>query len=179
LIQISREKGIYAELAGAFGKKGIQAFIIESAIPEVEQEANRLLGRMTDNRMQVKIETQRETKKGETIETLDIKISDELGVRSYEMYSGGEAFRINFALRIALSKLLARRAGAPLLTLIIDEGFGTQDQSGLGKLVEAINSIGDDFEKVIVITHLAELKDDFPACIEVTKTATGSQILVS
>jgi len=80
---------------------------------------------MTDNRMRVRIETQRESNKGEIIETLDISISDELGRRSYEMYSGGEAFRINLALRIALSKLLARRAGAPLATLIIDEGFGT------------------------------------------------------
>ena len=39
-------------------------------------------------------------------------IADELGTRSYEMYSGGEAFRINFAIRVALSQMLARRAGA-------------------------------------------------------------------
>ena len=134
---------------------------------------------MTDDRMQVSIETQRETKKGGTIETLDIKISDELGTRSYDMYSGGEAFRINFALRIALSKLLARRAGALLPTLFIDEGFGTQDSSGLGKLVEAINSIQEDFEKIIAITHLEELKDAFPVRIEVSKTAARSMILVS
>jgi len=125
------------------------------------------------------METQRETKKGGMVETLDIKISDELGTRSYEMYSGGEAFRINFALRIALSKLLARRAGAPLPTLFIDEGFGTQDSSGLGKLVEAIHSIQDDFKKIIVITHLEELKDAFPVRIEVTKTGEGSTISLS
>ena len=179
LLSILREKVIYEELAEAFGKKGIQAFLIESAIPEIEKEANRLLSRMTDDRMRVNIETQRETKKGGTIETLEIKISDELGKRSYEMYSGGEAFRINFALRIALSKLLTKRAGAPLSTLFIDEGFGTQDSSGLGKLVEAINSIQDDFEKIIVITHLDELKDAFPVRIEVTKTSRGSTISVS
>ena len=40
-----------------------------------------------------------------------------------ELFSGGEAFRINFALRIALSKMLARRAGARLRTLVIDEQF--------------------------------------------------------
>ncbi|MBL7119759.1 MAG: hypothetical protein ISS53_03640 [Dehalococcoidia bacterium] len=114
LLDTLREKGIYEELAQAFGKRGVQAFLIESAIPEIEEEANRLLGRMTDDRMQVNIETQRETRKGETVETLDIKIADELGSRSYEMYSGGEAFRINLALRIALSKVLARRAGANL-----------------------------------------------------------------
>jgi len=70
----------------------------------------------------------------------------------------------------------ARRAGAPLPTLFIDEGFGTQDSSGLGKLVEAIHSIQDDFKKIIVITHLEELKDAFPVPIEVTKTGQGSTI---
>ena len=177
--QASKQEKIYRDLAQAFGKKGIQALLIEMALPEIENEANRLLGRMTDNRMQVKIETQRETKKGNLLETLDINISDELGTRNYEMFSGGEAFRINFAIRIALSKLLARRAGAPLPTLIIDEGFGTQDSFGIEKLKDAINSIQDDFNKIIVITHIEELKDAFPARIDVIKTADGSTLSVS
>ncbi len=176
LLNASKEKAIYDELALAFGKRGIQALIIETALPEIEEEANRLLSRMTDGRMHVKLETQRplKTGKGEPVETLDINISDELGTRRYEMYSGGEAFRINFALRIALSKLLARRAGAPLPTLFIDEGFGTQDSSGRDKLVEAINSIQEDFDKIIVITHIEELKDAFPVRIEVSKGEEGS-----
>ncbi len=176
---LAEEKSIYDELATAFSKKGIQAMIIESALPEIEEEANRLLGRMTDNRMHLRIESQRDTKKGDTIETLEIKISDELGTRNYEMFSGGEAFRVNFALRIALSRLLAKRAGAPLPTLIIDEGFGTQDSAGREKLVETINSIQDDFEKILVITHIEELKDAFPVRIEVTKTEDGSMFSLS
>ena len=179
LAQTSKQESIYKELAKAFGKGGIQALLIEMALPEIEVEANKLLGRMTDNRMHVKFETQRESKKGDVIETLDINISDELGMRNYEMFSGGEAFRINFAIRIALSKLLARRAGAPLPTLIIDEGFGTQDSTGIEKLKEAINSIQDDFDKIIVITHIEELRDAFPTRIDVIKTAEGSTLSVS
>lgn len=173
------DKAAYAELVAAFGKKGVQALIIENAIPEIQEEANRLLARMTDNAMQVSIETVRDKKTGGTAETLDIRISDDMGTRSYELYSGGEAFRINFALRIALSKLLARRAGARLQTLIIDEGFGTQDGKGRDKLVEAIDSIRDDFEKILVITHIDELKDAFPTRIEITKDSQGSQISVN
>ncbi len=179
LTGVLKEAGIYTELARAFGKTGIQALLIETALPDIEAEANRLLGRMTDNRMHVKFETQRETKKGDVRETLDINISDELGTRNYEMFSGGEAFRINFAIRIALSRLLARRAGAPLPTLIIDEGFGTQDSTGMEKLIEAINSIQEDFDKILVITHMEDLKDAFPARIDVTKTPEGSMISVS
>jgi len=177
--QLSQEEKIYKELAQAFGKEGIQALLIEMALPEIEAEANKLLGRMTDNRMHVKMEPQRETKKGDLRETLDINISDELGLRSYEMFSGGEAFRINFAIRIALSKLLAKRAGAPLPTLVVDEGFGTQDSVGLEKIKEAINSIQEDFDKILIITHLDELKDVFPTRIDVVKTAEGSTLEIS
>lgn len=179
LDKVAKEKGIYSELAASFGKKGVQALIIEQALPEIEEEANKLLGRMTDNRLSLSLESQRETKKGELVETLDIKIQDELGVRSYEMFSGGEAFRVNFALRIALSKLLAKRAGAPFPTLFIDEGFGTQDSSGKEKLIEAINSIQEDFERIIVITHIGEIKDIFPVRIEVTKGVEGSTFTVN
>ncbi len=176
LSEASRLGKIYGDLAEAFGKRGVQALLIERTIPEIEIEANKLLARMTDNRMHLKIETQRETKKGDVFETLDINISDELGMRNYEMFSGGEAFRINFSIRIALSRLLAMRAGARLPTLIIDEGFGTQDSDGISKLKEAINSIQDEFDKILVITHIDELKDAFPARIDVVKTAHGSTV---
>jgi DNA repair protein SbcC/Rad50 len=177
--QAREEAGTYLELARAFGKSGIQALLIEAALPEIEIEANRLLSRMTDNRMHVKIETQRLTRKGDTQETLDITIADELGTRPYETYSGGEAFRINFAVRIALSRLLVHRAGAPLPTLIIDEGFGTLDVTGIEKITAAINSIQGEFEKILVITHIEELRDAFPARIDVVKTPAGATLTVS
>ncbi len=171
------DRQAYTELAAAFGKKGVQALIIDNALPEIQDEANRLLARMTDNQMQVALSTIRAARSGAgQIETLDITITDDAGVRPYEMYSGGEAFRANFAIRIALSRLLARRAGASLQTLFIDEGFGTQDAKGRERLIEAIGSIQDEFSLILVITHLEELKDQFPTRVEITKTPEGSQI---
>ena len=101
-----------------------------------------------------------------------------MGTRSYETFSGGEAFRIDFALRIALSKLLARRSGVPLPILFMDEGFGGQDSAGQERLKEAIQSIQSDFQKIIVITHVEDVKDAFPTRIEVTKTGSGSTFVV-
>ena len=178
--KVADEQAIYDELTVAFGKKGLQALIIESALPEIEEEATHLLARMTDNRMHLRLESQTAYRSREGLqETLEINISDELGERSYETFSGGEAFRINLALRIALSRTLARRAGAPLPTLFIDEGFGTQDPIGREKIVEAINAIADDFERIIIITHIDELKEQFPARIEVRKTPEGSTFWMS
>jgi len=179
LKQALEERHIYDELAAAFSRRGIQALIIDHVIPEITEEANRLLARMTNNRLRVAIDTQRQTQKGGVAETLDIRIADELGTRNYELFSGGEAFRINLALRIALSKLLARRAGAPLPTLVIDEGFGSQDSGALERLIEAINVIQDDFQCLLVVTHLAELKDQFPVQITVSKSGEGALATVS
>jgi exonuclease SbcC len=166
----------YQTIAAATGKDGIQALLIEEAIPEIEQEANALLSKLTNNQAQIFIESLRDLKKGGSKETLDIKISDPSGIRAYELFSGGEAFRIDFALRIAISKLLARRAGTALQTLIIDEGFGSQDEEGLSHIMDAIYKIQDDFAKVIVVSHLPSMKDQFPVHFVVEKRATGSQI---
>lgn len=178
LTQRRVERATYEELKLAFGKNGIPAMIIETAIPELEGEANRLLNRMTDGRMSLMLTTQREKITGGVAETLDIQIADELGTRAYEMFSGGEAFRINFALRVALSQMLARRAGAQLRTLFIDEGFGTQDEEGRNKLVEAITAIQGEFALILVITHIDDLRDSFPVHVQIEKQSDGSRISV-
>lgn len=171
---VATRHNLFQELVEAFGKKGIQAMLIETAIPEIEREANRLLSRITHNQMHLSFEMQRTTRSGTTSETLEIKIADGLGTRTYDAFSGGEAMRINFAIRVALSRLLAGRAGASLETLIIDEGFGALDAEGRERFVDAITSVQQDFKRILVITHLDELKDRFPARIEITKATEGS-----
>jgi exonuclease SbcC len=175
--QIARHK----TLERAFGKDGVPALLIEQALPQIETRANELLDRLSDGQMSIRFVTQAEykdKKRSDLKETLNIQISDGAGVRDYEMYSGGEAFRVNFAIRLALSEVLAQRKGARLQSLVIDEGFGSQDIQGRQRLIEAINLVKDDFAKILVITHLDELKDVFPTRIEVEKTARGSVVSV-
>ena len=173
-----QEKREYDYLAEAFGKNGIQALLIEGILPEIEQEANSLLAQLTDNQMQIFIESLRDLKSGGVRETLDIQISDGVGVRPYEMFSGGEAFRIDFALRIAVSRLLARRAGTHLQTLFIDEGFGSQDEDGLSRLTQALFAVQRDFEKIIIVSHLERLKENFPVHVIVEKRGGLSTVHV-
>ena len=178
IITLLAQSQEYAEVAAAYGKDGLQALLIEDALPEIEQEANDLLSKLTDNQTHIFIESLRDLKKGGTKETLDINISDSNGIRPYEMFSGGEAFRIDFALRIAISKLLARRAGTSLQTLIIDEGFGSQDEEGLSRIMDVIYKIQDDFEKVIIVSHLTTMKDQFPVHFIIEKEHQGSVITI-
>ncbi len=178
--QTEQERTLYKHLRGAFGKHGIPSLIIEQTLPEIEDRTNELLERLTDGRMHIRLETLKDKKTGGTKETLEIQITDEQGVsRPYETFSGGEAFRVNFALRVALAQLLAERSGVRIRTLVVDEGFGTQDDQGVQNLVEAINLVQDDFDKILVITHLKELKEAFPVRIEVEKDpAVGSRFEV-
>ncbi len=167
------------QLEKAFGKDGVPALLIEQALPELQENADAILKRLTNDSMTVYFATQRDfkdSKRTDKQDTLDILISDGGSTRDYETYSGGEAFRVNFAIRLALSHVLAHRAGARLQTLVIDEGFGNQDAEGRDKLVQAINEVSNDFAKVLVITHLDELKDIFSTRIEVNKTLEGSEV---
>ncbi|MFA0761201.1 MAG: hypothetical protein HZLCBSQH_001305 [Candidatus Fervidibacterota bacterium] len=175
--QLGRDKEAkedYEMLEKAFGRYGIPGELLKVAAKWVEGEANRLLARLTKGRMFLRFELSRMTQKGSEEETLNIVIADELGDRPYEALSGGEKFRVDFALRLALAQLLARRSGAPLRTLVMDEGFGSQDKEGLEAMVQAIQTVAQDFDRVLVITHLDELRDQFPTLIEVTKDHKGS-----
>ncbi|MGD1714909.1 exonuclease subunit SbcC [Dapis sp. BLCC M172] len=178
-----RQYRVYQELSLAFGKKGIQALMIENILPQLEAETNQILARLSANQLHVQFVTQKATKgskkNSKWIDTLDILIADTKGTRPYETYSGGEAFRVNFAIRLALSKLLAQRSGTALRMLIIDEGFGTQDAEGCDRLIAAINAIAADFSCILTVTHIPHFKEAFQARIEVSKTAQGSQIMLS
>ena len=165
-------------------KNGIQALTIENILPQLETEANQILARLTGNQFHVQFLTQRASKgtskkKTKLIDTLDILIADVGGTRPYETYSGGEAFRINFSVRLALAKLLAQRSGTSLQMLIVDEGFGTQDAEGCNRLVGAINAIASDFACILTVTHMPQFKEAFQTRIEVYKGDKGSSLQVS
>ena len=179
--ELARQVARYRQLDRAFGKDGVPALLVEQALPQIEESANNLLDRLSGGAMAVRFVTQaayKDKNREDLRETLDIQISDGAGTRDYEMFSGGEAFRVNFAIRLALSEVLAQRAGARLQTLVIDEGFGSQDTQGRQRLIEAINLVKADFAKILVITHIDELKDAFPHRIEVEKTERGSTLQV-
>lgn len=177
--EISNRVKQFKQLEAAFGKDGVPALLIEQALPNIEAKANQILERLSSGTMSIRFLTQRSYKdlnREDLMETLDIQIRDQAGVRDYEMYSGGESFRINFAIRLALSHVLAQRAGAKLQTLVIDEGFGSQDSLGRQRLIEAINLIKGDFKKILVISHIEQIKEAFSTQLLVEKTPQGSQV---
>jgi len=184
LEDIRHKYQVYRSLAEAFGRNGIQALMIENLLPQLEAMTNQILGRLSNHQLHVQFVTQRVGRnktrsKKKLIDTLDILIADIRGTRPYETYSGGEAFRVNFAIRLAIARLLAMRSGTALQMLIVDEGFGTQDREGCDRLIAAIEAIAPDFACILTITHMPHFREAFQTRIDVFKDESGSHIAIS
>ena len=174
-----KEKKIFGVCKNMFGKNGIQLSIIRDALPQIENIANEMLGRMTSNGMSLKFDTIKQLKsRDKSVNTLEISVFDNGEKRRYELFSGGEQFRINIAIRIGISMFLSNISGEPLEMLIIDEGFGSQDENGKGRVLREINSFKDKFKKIVVITHVSDVKENFPYEIHVVKNSEGSHIFI-
>lgn len=167
---------IKSNLAHILSKNNLQAALIEEAIPLIEEEANKILQKLTNGSSKIYIESIKDLKSGSIKETLDIKIADQIGLRYYEFFSGGEAFRIDLALRIALVKLLAQKSGHLIKTFIIDEGFGSQDNTSLEIIIDTLFMLQNEFDLIIIISHLNDMKEQFPVQFYIEKTIQGSII---
>ena len=152
--------------------------LIERAIPVLEAEANAVLARISSRGMQVRLDTQRALKSREGMrETLDIVIRDDVGERPYEDFSGGEQFRVDMALRLALARLLAEREGFAVDMLVVDEGsFGALDAEGVGALKEVLAGLQSVYRLILVVTHIPDVADALPHRIEVRQGENGSEI---
>lgn len=88
--------------------------------------------------------------------------------------SGGEEDVINLALRLAISQMIAERAGQPLSLLILDEIFGSLDEERRGAVLDLLRQLADRFPQVILITHIDTVRDGFDRVVRVAfDTALG------
>src|SRR6266498_1402779 len=68
--------------------------------------------------------------------------------------SGGEEDLVNLGLRLAISQMIATRAGQPLTFLVLDEIFASLDESRRQDVLLLLRRLGDRFPQVIVTTHV-------------------------
>ena len=163
------------KLVTAFSVKGIPARIIESVLPELAGSANDLLAQLRPG-MTLDIRAQRAKADGKGIvEALDLIVSDDAGERGLAMFSGGERMSVSLALAVALSRLVARRAGTAIRTLCVDEpdGLDGPARQAFGLAVRILAHQGE-LERVMVVSHHPDLAEFGDAIFEVTKRRNGS-----
>ena len=92
--------------------------------------------------------------------------------------SGGEEDLANLVLRLAISQMIAERAGQSFSLLILDEVFGSLDESRRHNVVELLRRLQDRFEQVILITHIESVRDGLDRVITVRHDAeSGSSVV--
>ncbi|MFN2571401.1 MAG: AAA family ATPase [Gemmatimonadales bacterium] len=92
--------------------------------------------------------------------------------------SGGEEDVANLVLRLAISQMIAERAGQPLSLLVLDEIFGSLDESRRQHVLSLLRNLGDRFPQVILITHIEQVRDGLDRVIRVSyDSTTGASVV--
>ena len=144
---------LHHELDRGFGD--LRAELNAAMRPEIAELASGFLADLTDGRY-------------EAVDLNDdyvVTIIDD-GV-SKPVISGGEEDVANLALRLAISQMIAERAGQPLTLLVLDEIFGSLDESRRQHVVALLRRLADRFPQVVLITHIEQVREGLDRVIRV------------
>ncbi|MGA2310548.1 MAG: SbcC/MukB-like Walker B domain-containing protein [Candidatus Bathyarchaeia archaeon] len=146
-----------------FHKDGIPTALLIEIVPEIEQEASKILRDLSNGRMDINFKFGRKTKTGKVTEELIVEAVDQGRSHPVSRYSGGERMRINLALRLGVSEAITRRSGyrGRIETLVIDEGFGALDEEGRRATIEILQALRQRFKKILVISHIDDVREAF------------------
>jgi exonuclease SbcC len=158
------ELRLHTELDRAFSE--LRASLNAQMRPEIGTLASAFLSDLTDARYdEVDLD-----------ENYQVVVLDE-GVPK-PVISGGEEDIANLVLRLAISQMIAERAGQPLSLLVLDEIFGSLDESRRQHVLGLLRRLGDRFPQVILITHIEQVRDGLDRVIRVTYDATTGTSVV-
>jgi exonuclease SbcC len=158
------ELRLHHELDRAFSD--LRAELNAAMRPEISTLASAFLSDLTDARYdEVDLD-----------ENYQVVVLDE-GVPK-PVISGGEEDIANLVLRLAISQMIAERAGQPLSLLVLDEIFGSLDESRRQHVLGLLRRLGDRFPQVILITHIEQVRDGLDRVIRVTYDATTGTSVV-
>ena len=161
---LQRDKRLHDELDRAYSD--LRTDLNFALRPELSELASAFLTELTDARYS------------------ELELDDQYNVIVLEdgipkpVISGGEEDLANLVLRLAISQMIAERAGQSFSLLILDEVFGSLDEARRQNVVELLRRLGDRFEQVILITHIESVREAVDRVIEVRFDAeTGTSIV--
>jgi exonuclease SbcC len=140
--------------------EGFRTFLYGRIMPQVSRDAEALFRELTNHEYEdLRVDE----------ETLAIQIADAGQYFGVERFSGSESDLANLALRVAISHHLSRMAGADVGMMVLDEVLGALDAERKDLFVQTIGRLSGRFHQLFVITHAEQVKDHFPASVEVRK----------
>jgi DNA repair exonuclease SbcCD ATPase subunit len=155
--QVARRTGELAKrLEELFGRRGLQAALLEQAKSAIEQLANETLYRISAGQLALTLEV------GEAAgnRKLEVFITDAASAEEpleVAFISGSQKFRAAVALAAGLGQHLA--GAEATRALIIDEGFGSLDDLGRQGMIDELHMLASQLDRVIVVSHQADFSD--------------------
>jgi len=156
----------------------IPTLLFTEIIPHVEAYTNEILSKISSDK-QVILRAYKDTKSGSQVKALDILGTTSTGARDFENLSGSEKFRQSLALRAALARVNAELYNTEIGFFIVDEGFGSLDDTNVQLIKQTLRDLSKQFDLFIVITHVTDLKDTFNTEIIVSSGGKGSRINIT
>ena len=153
LDELNRDKRMHDELDRAYSD--MRTDLNVQLRPEISELASSFLTELTDARYS------------------ELELDDQYNILVLEdgvpkpVISGGEEDLANLVLRLAISQMIAERAGQSFSLLILDEVFGSLDESRRHNVVELLRALQDRFEQVILITHIESVREGLDRVIAV------------
>ena len=169
-------RNLYTYWTEAFGAKGLRSFLIDTALPYLNERAAHYASVITDNAVEVEFTTQTELKSGAVAEKLSVIAKNKFGAESYKGNSAGERAKIDLCVGLSLQDLVMSRAKTKTNIAFFDEVFESLDATGCERVVNVLSELARERSTVMVITHHEELKNYFPERITVTKKNGFSRI---
>jgi len=163
LLKTEDDFNLHVAVAQAFGSKGIPALIIHNMLDDLQIHANNIIAQIRPG-LQLEFEIDKENKKGEQSDTLDIKYTLNSREREFDQLSGAQKLVVTLGLRLGLSLVIQKSFGIDIKFLLLDEVDAALDEESLDAFIDLIRVIEKDF-KVLVITHKNNLKDKFSHAI--------------
>lgn len=118
--------------------------------------------------------TEGKYKQMEIDDNYDIYIYDQDEKFSINRFSGGEEDLANLALRLAISQVIAERSGGvDFHFIVLDEIFGSQDSQRRHNVLHTLGELSSQFQQVILITHIEEIKDTMQHVIRTVEDEEG------
>jgi exonuclease SbcC len=159
------ERSLHDELDTAFGD--LREELNDRLRPELSELASGFLEALTDGRYAA------------------LELDDDYAVQVLEdgvpkrVLSGGEEDLCNLVLRLAISQMIAERAGQEFSLLILDEVFGSLDESRRENVLALLRRLHDRFEQVMVITHIEDVREGLDRVLMVTYDAERGRSAVT
>jgi exonuclease SbcC len=116
----------------------------------------------------------------EVAEDYDLLVNDDGKTFPLTRFSGGEADLANLCLRLAVSQVVAERAGVEdFAFLALDEVFGSQDEVRKGNILRTLRALGGRFRQIVLVTHVDDVKDAAEGVLRVRALDDGTSEVVS